>query len=290
MNIAVVTVTYNPCLIKLEEQIRSITDMKELIIVDNGSSNIVGIEALQSRFGFKLLALGANYGIAKAQNVGLSHAISLGAEHALLLDQDSVLEKDFLLNMYNVYKEFDCDILGPVFFDSVTKAEYKGSKYIGPFIKREPVGSIEDVTFINASGSFFSLDIFSVVGPMEESLFIDYVDVDWSLRAKEKGYKVQMTNRAKMSHDIGDSRTKIFGREISIHSPIRRYYLIRNSFFMIKKNYVPFGYKVREIIFNALRFCVSLTFAKDKSSVLTYSFRGVKDGLNGKFGPICNEK
>lgn len=290
MNVAVITVTYNPCLIKLEEQIRSITHMKELIIVDNGSSNIENIKILQRKFNFKLLALGANYGIAKAQNVGLSHAISLGAEHALLLDQDSVLEKDFLINIYNVYKDFDCDILGPVFFDSLSKVEYKGSKYIGPFIKREPVGKLEDVTFIIASGSFFSLDVFSLVGGMEESLFIDYVDVDWSLRAKAKGYKVQMTNRAKMSHDIGDSRTKLFGREISIHSPIRRYYLIRNSFFMIRKSYVPLGYKIREVIFNVLRFFVSLTFSQNKKSVLKYSFRGVKDGLSGKFGPYSNEK
>lgn len=282
-----VTVTYNPDLNVLKNQITSLLgQVDKIIVIDNFSTNLSELKVLLKTFDVEFLELSINTGLSHAQNMGIKLAQKQKVTHLLLLDQDSILESDFVKNMYDVYQEFKVGILGPVFFDPTTRYQYKATNYSGPFIRQDAVGEVTDATYVIASGSFFSIDVFDKVGPMNEDLFVDYIDVDWSLRAKKMGYKVAMTNRASMSHTIGDSRVSILGRHISVHTPFRRYFLVRNSFFMLRQSYVPLGYKVREITFNILRIVISLVTAEDKKSVFKMAFKGVVDGVKGNFGPL----
>ena len=88
-----------------------------------------------------------------------------------------------------------------------------------------------------------------------------------------------------MAHTVGESRVSILGRTISIHSPLRRYYLIRNSFFMLRQSFIPLGYKFREVCFNFLRFLIGLILSKERKKFIYYAFWGVSDGIAGIFGP-----
>ena len=212
--------------------------------------------------------------------------MSRGAEYLLLLDQDSVLGSNFISAMSKVYSQYSVGILGPSFYDPHTNEFYWGTNYIGPFIKRTQIQEITDVTYVIASGSFFSSEVYKNVGKMEEELFVDYIDVEWALRAKKAGYRVAMTNQASMAHTIGDSRLNLLGRKISIHSPMRRYFLVRNSFFMIRKSYIPIGYKIREVFLNLVRAMISLVVNKDKKKTFAMILYGVIDGVSGKFGPF----
>lgn len=284
MNISI-TVTYNPDISCLNSQLHSLrNEVDSSIIVDNGSKNIDEIEQLVSHFNIQLIKLDRNMGLSHAQNIGVENAISLGAKYLLLLDQDSILNEGFISSMMSVYVENNVGILGPSFFDPLNNEFYWGTNYIGPFIKRVSIKEITDVTYVIASGSFFAAEIFTTVGKMEEGLFVDYIDVEWSLRAKKLGYRVAMTNKASMAHTIGDSRLNLFGRKISIHSPMRRYYLVRNSFYMLRLNYVPFGYKVREIFLNVVRSLISLSYSQNKKETLIKIAEGICDGLRNKYG------
>jgi len=290
--ISSVTVTYNPDIACLRNQLQSLGGQVDCcIIVDNGSLNIVEIEGLHKEFGFVLIKLQKNFGLAYAQNVGINHAIAtIGADYLLLLDQDSILETDFIKNLLSVYQHNNVGILGASFYDPNSGEIYPGTSYNGPFISRVPVKEFSEVTFVIASGSFFSSDVFKKVGGMEEQLFVDYIDVEWSLRAKSMGYVVAMTNKAKMAHTIGDSRLKIFGRTISVHSALRRYYLVRNSFFMLRLHYVPFGYKLRELILNILRALIAIFTSKNKKIVLGMILAGLRDGLKNKYGEYPSKR
>lgn len=282
-----VTVTYNPDLECFEAQLQSLLhQLDNCVIVDNGSTNVNEIEGLCKKFQYDLIKLNTNRGLSFAQNIGIEQAISFGAKHLLLLDQDSVLGENFISAMSKVYSEYNVGILGPSFYDPHTNEFYWGTNYIGPFIKRTPIQEITDVTYVIASGSFFSSEVYKNVGKMEEALFVDYIDVEWALRAKNLGYRVAMTNQASMAHTIGDSRLNLFGRKISIHSPMRRYFLVRNSFFMIRKPYIPVGYKIREIFLNFARAAISLVLNKEKKKTLMMIFYGISDGLSGRFGPF----
>ncbi|CZV62296.1 rhamnosyltransferase [Enterobacter cloacae] len=285
--ISSVTVTYNPDLDCFKAQLQSLQQqLDHCVIVDNGSKNIAGIEILCQLFQYDLIKLDTNRGLSCAQNIGIENAISRGADYLLLLDQDSVLGTNFISAMSKVYTHYNVGILGPSFYDPHTNEFYWGTNYIGPFIKRTPIQEITDVTYVIASGSFFSSDVYKKVGKMEEALFVDYIDVEWALRAKKVGYRVAMTNQASMAHTIGDSRLNLLGRKISVHSPMRRYFLVRNSFFMIRKPYIPVGYKIREVFLNFARAAISLILNKEKKKTLIMIFYGICDGVSGRFGPF----
>ena len=130
--------------------------------------------------------------------------------------------------------------VGPVFYDPRTTDQYPISEFSGfRLIKKYPVkGNNQPIeaSILIASGSLIPRKSFEIVGGMNEEFFIDYIDIEWGFRAQSKGYKLFACPPAKMAHQVGDRRIKIMGREISVHSPLRRYYLARNSVFMIKTN------------------------------------------------------
>ena len=280
-----VTVTYNPDIECLKKQLQSLANQVDFCtVVDNGSSNIDEIEAMLTYLHFDLVKLDKNYGLAYAQNYGIKLAIEKGALYLLLLDQDSILDNGFVNSLKSIYLKYNVGILGASFYDPHKNNVYPGTSYKGPFISRDKINEITDVTFVIASGSFFSKEAFQKIGCLKNELFVDYIDVEWSLRAKYLGYRVAMTNKATMSHTIGDARINILGRTISQHSALRRYYLVRNSFYMLRLKYVPGGYKLRELFLNVLRSAIALVLNKNKKDTAKKIMQGIADGVRGKYG------
>ncbi|HCK0717712.1 TPA: glycosyltransferase, partial [Escherichia coli] len=80
--ISSVTVTYNPDIECLRQQLLSVRKQVDLcVIVDNGSNNIIEIKKLNYEFDFYLIQFDDNYGLAYAQNSGIEYAISSGTEY-----------------------------------------------------------------------------------------------------------------------------------------------------------------------------------------------------------------
>lgn len=295
--ICAVIVTFNPDLDLFLRQLMSFLKQVDfIVVVDNDSKNIDQIEALLNSNELKyilescLLKNASNVGLGKAQNDGIKLAVSKSATHVLLFDQDSVLNEGFVEGLIATEASLKKDGLkvaavGPTYYNELTGEVYPITKYKGPFIERiQPENVPIQATFLIASGCLISVDVFEKIGYMNEDLFIDYIDVEWSFRAKSKGYGVYATPFAKMSHTIGDNRTSIFGRSISVHSPLRRYYLFRNSIYMVKNPSISIGYKIREVVFNTFRFIIFLTLSKDRIMYFKYSISGFMDGLKGIVG------
>ncbi|MDF2515194.1 MAG: rhamnosyltransferase [Sphingobacterium sp.] len=295
--ISAITVTYNPDISLLERQINSlIGQIGCIILVDNGSKNIDEIKSLIRHVEKNgLVRVMAHYnvsnvGLAAAQNKGIELSKGIDDTHVLLLDQDSVLESDFVANLISsestlIASGVKVGAIGASYYNKKTGEVYPITKYWGPFIERViPTTEAVEATFIIASGSLIAHHVIDEVGKMEEKLFIDYIDVEWAFRAKSQGYRIFASPIAKMEHNIGDSRTSVFGRKISVHSPLRRYYLYRNSIFMLNNKSIDSGYKIREITFNFMRFIVFMCLSKEKSKYLKYSFYGVVDGIRGRSG------
>lgn len=292
-NVFGVLVTYNPNIPCLHDVVFSI--MKQLpllIIVDNGSKNKDEICAIcDSNKSIQLVDLDENIGLASAQNIGIRQAKKNNATHIILFDQDSVIDDSFVCSL--LYEEEillnrseSVAAVGPSFYDPVSKLIYPATVYSGPFIQRVSLDNHPiKATFVIASGCLIRISILDEIGMMREELFIDYIDVEWCLRAKYKGYSVFISPNAKMAHAIGDSRKSILGRTISLHSAIRRYYLVRNSFFMLRLSYIPVGYKIRELIFNFFRIVTGIYFSSEKIRTFLYALGGIKDGVSGRFGP-----
>ena len=81
---------------------------------------------------------------------------------------------------------------------------------------------------------------------MEDRLFIDYVDIEWSLRCRAYGYHLYAVANAHLHHTLGDHLIRIFRREIALHSPLRHYYCTRNALLLWRHRHIPWYWKVHD--------------------------------------------
>lgn len=298
MVIGAVIVTYNPDIKVLCSLISNITaSVKTIVLSDNGSKNISEIKAIAIGVAnVIIIELGDNLGIGFAQNRGIEAVFAdKNIEGVLLFDHDSHPSPNMVNELGNAYDKitkegFKIGALGPVYMDPRTENHYPISVFSGfRLIKKYPIPGDHtpiSASFLIASGSLIPRTTFEKVGGMREDFFIDYIDIEWSFRATYNGLPSFAIPTAKMVHQVGDDRLKMFGREISIHSPLRRYYLARNSVFMVKTGYIDWRYKVREVFYSFSRVFIFLLFVNKRTTYLRYIIKGWGDGFKGKYGKI----
>ncbi len=295
-----ITITYNPDIAVLKEQLRSLSfQVEKVIVVDNFSHNIAEIESLANEFQFiELIKLPSNQGIAAAQNKGIIFAEQCNQEHVVLFDHDSDVPQNFIKGLLDSKTEltkrgYKVGAIGPIYSNADTGEAYpvakfrSSSKYTGfslerVYLNKEKVYS--EVYLLIASGCLISLDVLEDVGLMDEQLFIDNVDLEWCYRAKNKGYKVFATSQAHLQHRIGEGSRRVFGKKVSIHSNIRKYYNTRNNLFLLKYDYVPSGAKVRCVLYLITSFFIGLLDTKNSKEYIKYYFYACNDFVRGKLG------
>lgn len=289
--IAVLIVTYNPDLNVLARLIKRLSSSSlelGIFIVDNASTNSSRFDKYNN---VNLILLDDNIGLAGAQNVALKEIIAADYDFVLFFDQDSEPTQVFVSHLIQAATDLEgqgykVGGVGPVFFDPRTNTDYPHEMISGLRIKKIYPTSDQPLiaSFLINSGMLVSTNALMQIGMMRSEFFIDYIDIEWCLRAADKGYYFFAIPKAKMSHTIGDERKEVMGREVSIHSPIRRYYFARNSILMLRLSYVPFGYKLRELVFSFLRTILFVSCVENKKNYLRYIFKGWKDGVLGKSG------
>lgn len=294
-NIFAIVVTFNPDIQVLRNQYYSLIDeVNSIIYVDNHSDNnevFEFVNSLNSELIY-LIANNENKGLGFAQNQGIKIANENNASHVLILDHDSVLKKNFVKKLLSaearlLSQDIKVGALGPIYINEKTSEIYPITKYYGPFIKRViPNDEYVEASFLISSGCLIRTDSIKEIGYMNEDLFVDYIDVEWSYRARSMGYKLFAVPSSKMSHTVGDRRISILGRTVSVHSPVRRYYLTRNSIHMLKMPYVALGYKIRELVFNVLRIIIFSIVSDERLKFLSLSIKGLYDGLRGIKGHL----
>ena len=289
--LATIIITYNPDIGKVNNLIRSIVLNKDscVIVVDNNSLNIEDFSNLFTIDNVvHTVFLEDNLGIAFAQNMGIKKAIELGASHILFFDQDSKISNNFVDDLISDYKKISVDntkiaAIGPRFID-----ENKGFYF--PALRFNKYGlidkiSVEDikvpteVSFLISSGTLVSVDSLKSIGFMKEEFFIDFVDTEWCFRAISMGYRLYMSEKAIMKHSIGDDTLKIFNFNIPVHSGFRRYYRIRNLFFMWKMPYIP-KILVAKLMVTNFVIQILLFLLKDKKlDYIKFYLKAIRDGV-----------
>ena len=281
-----VIVTFNPEENRLNKLVSLLIDSQvTVVIVDNNSQKNFILE--EQKYFFKY-SLNENLGIAYAQNIGIKKSIELGASHILFFDQDSHISDHFVDNLMSDYLKIYAThekiaAIGPRFID-------KNKGFYFPALRFNKYGlidkiSVEDikvpteVSFLISSGTLVSVNSLKSIGFMKEEFFIDFVDTEWCFRAISMGYKLYMSERAVMKHSIGDDTLKIYNFNIPVHSGFRRYYRIRNLFFMWKMPYIPKILVAKLMVTNFL-IQVLLFLLKDKKlDYIKFYLKAIKDGV-----------
>lgn len=215
----------------------------------------------------------SNLGLAKALNQGCAFAFENGASHVFLLDQDS--RPDFRL-----HEELAHDL-------ATLSEKYINIGAIGPSlvdVKGSDSGlppATESATIVETlatSGTLISREAYDIVGSMNEWLFIDCIDHEWCFRASAKGFAVLQASRRKMLHDMGDRGITIFGRYRPLHrSPIRHYYILRNTMFLVQQPYASLSWRIREALKLIYRVPIYLLISTDTKASARYLATAFKE-------------
>jgi len=258
----------------------------KVILVDN--TEISYINNLSKNLGVDLISLNENCGIAKAQNIGIQLAIEKGAEVIVFFDQDSIIEKDFIPILTSPLKINQPMVVSPIFHDKDNGFRFP-SYELNSFgllkeIKCKVNNEIYTADVIISSGSAATKEVFDIVGLMNEDYFIDFVDTEYSLRCLTKRIPIFVNPKAKMIHAIGDRSINLYFIRLFVHSPVRSYYKVRNSFLFIRNSNVPFLMGVKEIVSALGHNFLIILFVKGKRNYINNYFQAICDGIVNKKG------
>lgn len=289
-----VIITYNPDLANVAKLLYKLqSQVDHVVVVDNASScaTVIELDQLLLPLCCTLVKNDSNLGIAEALTQGVAFSRQRQARYVLLLDQDS-LPADNMVVYLRQALETQLQLGERVAAVGPSYVDIKG-QFNSPFVKLQglsltrvdcPEHEVVAVDHLITSGSLVYLDALIDIGDMEGKLFIDYVDTEWCLRAKAKGYQIYGVADAKMSHDLGDGVASFMGRKLPVHSPLRYYYLIRNGVWVLRQPWVGMKWRLMDIRRLFLIYLVYSVFVGDRVNNWKMMTRGLWHGLTGKMG------
>lgn len=252
-----------------------------VVVVNNASPG--QIKALKAIDRVHVIHNPCNLGLATALNQGMGLAFNeIGARYVVTFDQDSVPDPSL---PHQLALEWEAEgsprvaCLGPALVDRKTA----DGRYA---YDQQDHGGEHRPRTIPTSGTLFTYDAWRDVGPMLEPLFIDGIDHEWCFRAYDRGYRVAVSQCVTLLHDMGDTGVTFMGRYKPIHrSPVRHYFIIRNTVYLCSLDYVPRQWKASEIFKTVRRIAVYLAVSTDRVRSLRLMCRALRDGFSGRLGP-----
>ena len=291
--VGAVVVTYDYDYEALEALLSDICGkIEEVFLIDNNSDpDKTAHSHFLLRFkNCSIIANNANVGLAKAFNQGIRSALSAKCDYILLLDQDSRPAGDMFDHLFAardrlMETENKVAALGPSVIDLYRGATLPFLRFEFKRIRKIPPESVENnniaVDFLISSGSLLVSRVLSENFLMDETLFIDNIDLEWCFRIKSAGYQLFGVPRAVLFHSLGDGVAFIpfVKSPILLHSPQRQYFMMRNRLLLYRRKHVPINWKLHDIprlIFKLFFF--SLCVPPRRKNILLM-LRGVRDGI-----------
>ena len=141
------------------------------------------------------------------------------------------------------------------------------------------------VEYIPASGTLLSLAAYDRVGPLQADYFIDRVDVQWCLRARQLGLAICVAPKVELAHNQATRTVRLLGRTLYVGHDFRAYFHVRNSLAMALRAPIPTFWRIDQLLklpaYMALHIAVA-QHGRGRMAGLMAS--AVWDGLCGHMG------
>jgi rhamnosyltransferase len=285
-HVCAVIVTYHPNAKNLENIPKVLAQVHGLVVVDNGShtEHLTPLREMVQAYRFKLIENAENLGIAEALNQGVLWAKAEGYHWVILFDQDSSVTDCLVEHMMLSWREHPqrdrVVILQPRYINP-------SSGYEASFERAKDGGPVFSMT----SGSLLPTRLFDLIGRFASEYFIDYVDIEYCLRARAAGYLIAESRNAVLLHAPGEPKTlRLFGVfpfRTSNHSAARRYYLIRNRVATARKYFRVFPlWTVNDLMYTGREVAKIVLGEKHRREKLAAMLKGFVDGIAGRMGKL----
>ncbi|MBC8278926.1 MAG: glycosyltransferase family 2 protein [FCB group bacterium] len=239
-------------------------------IIDNGSTDNLG-PAIREKFPqVQYLYSPANLRFAGGNNLALRNALEEGYDYVLLLNNDTVVEPDFLTKMVETgdssaeiglvgAKMFYYDPPDVIWFaGGVMDVRFAYMRHLG--IGQKDDGSFDtpqEMTFLNGACLLIKSAVLRQVGLLDEDYFLYGEDQDYCIRAQRTGYKLFYQPAARIRHKVSRSTPafrKLIFRYRSWFTLIRKhtpFYWRPVQYGHLIAEFIPlvFGYLKRKAVF-----------------------------------------
>jgi len=212
----------------------------EVIIVDNASKDN-STQRIQKEFPLHTYLYNKdNLGFTGGNNVGMEYAIKKGTDFVLVLNNDVIVESNFLELLVDIAsKNCNVGIVGPAIYlyhepQKLCSAGYKINywKRVTTELNRSPEPI--EMDWVYGCCLLIKKEVINKIGYFYEPYFLSYEDTDYCVRAKKAGFKIVCEPTAKIWHKVGTTIKK---------NPVYfYYYFYRNKLLFIKRN-APFYVK-----------------------------------------------
>ena len=281
MKICAVVVAFDPDQ-AFSERLGEIGRQADGVVVIDNSPSAEGqdrVSAAVSRCSCPLIRNASNEGLGKALNQGIEWAKANSYSHVLLFDQDSTPHKDMVPVLRRIWPQMrnDAAILGSNFLERRSQRQWLTSSCAGPD-RWQPVPSL------TTSGMLLPLATVETLGLFCESLFVDLVDMEYSLRARARSIRFGATCQIIMTHEVGAmKRASILGRVVwpSHHSTQRRYFMARNTVVLLKQYGLSDPRWAVSAVLSLVKSLILVSlFERDRPQKFRATITGLVDGVH----------
>lgn len=224
------------------------------LIVDNGSTND-SVKILSEKFpNIEILQNGKNLGYAGGNNRGIERAIAEGAEYVFILNNDTVVDRDFLNPLVEIMeKDKQIGITGGTvyYYDRPNVIHNMGgcvSLYTGNAhafglntVDSGQFDSAKEIPQVCGAAMLIRTSVLRDIGSFNEKLFAYFDEPDICLRTRRAGYKITFTPGSKIYHKIG--------RDSSQDPTLCNFYGLRNRIWIERMYATKFQYFIFNLYF-----------------------------------------
>lgn len=278
------------------ESIKRITYKNyKIFLVDNGSDDdsFLKFQSLYTGTGnIEIIKLNENIGFSGGNNVGIKAAINGNFDYVMLLNNDTIVEANFLDELIKVGESDEkIGVVGPkIYFHSdPMRIWYGGGDFTwlggGRHLQYDKIDENPNETepketkYMTGCAFLVKSEVLKKVGLMPEEFFLYYEDTDWSLSIRRAGYKIIYAPAAKIYHKVSRTTSRLGNSKI-------HYYHIRNALLLSKRQapkIILAGIYVWSVA-HYLKQIVKLAILPSKRETSKMIMRGIEDFWKGKFG------
>lgn len=264
----------------------------DVVVVDNASSDGTA-EAVRRAFPWiHLIENPSNLGFAEGNDVGIRHALAHGADHVLVLNNDTEVDPAFLAPLLDeASRRPDAGALSPkiLFAEPPDLIWFAGAEY-DPHsgyngrqrgYREHDDGSFDTVVEtgrVCGAAMLVPRTVLEKVGVFDPELFAYSEDTDWSLRAREAGYRHYVVPASRVWHKVSAAS----GGE---SSPTALYYDVRNAL-VVAERHAPLGalgtWRRRGVVLGA--HLAQAVRAPRRGECLAATWQGWSDFRAGRLG------
>ena len=216
----------------------------DVVIVDNGSIDN-SVEKIKewansnSKISISIIKNDKNYGFAQGNNIGIRYALeSLNPDYVLLLNNDTVVDKEFLTTIIKTAKNDEkIGIIGPMAYSYIGNLPFFeggidlfGYTWIKNYHIKKDIKPIIEAPHIWGTCMLVKRDLINELYPFfDPSYFLYCEETDACWRARLAGYKIIIDTNSFIYHKVGATSTK--------HNIKTYYFIERNRIVTMIHNY-----------------------------------------------------